>query len=413
MKHVLALSTLYPNAVNPRFGTFVARSLEALAKSGGAKRGRMQSGQGEDDAGDGWKVSVVNPIGLPPIALGRYRALAQLDEQSEEAGVTVHRPRFTLIPAVGARRNASAIAKAALPLVKRIHAETPIDLIDAQFFFPDGPAAASIARAMDLPLSLKARGSDITYWGGFDFAREQMLEAATGADGILAVSQALANQMAEMGMPRGKIRVHYTGLDRDRFRPLNHTQLRAQLGGELGFSMPDNAPLLACVGALIQRKGQGIAIAALPQIDGARLVLVGKGDDEAHLRDLARDLGVAERVHFAGSVDHDMLPLILSAADAMVLPTLNEGLANAWVEALACGTPVVTCDVGGAREFIANDTAGRLVARDPESVAAGVNDVLNNPPPRRAVADLVERFSWENNAGELAAHYDQMLLKAG
>ena len=389
-KHVLSLSTLYPNTANPRFGTFVARSLEALAKRGD------------------WRVSVVNPIGLPPIALGRYRALSQLDQKSEEGGLTVHRPRFTLIPTVGARRNASAIAKAALPLIQRIHAATPIDVLDAQFFFPDGPAAAWIARQIGVPLSLKARGSDITYWGGFDFAREQMLEAAECADGILAVSHDLADQMAEMGMPQSKIRVHYTGLDRDRFRPLEHTQLRAQVGAELGFALPDNAPLLTCVGALIERKGQDIAIAAMAQIPGARLILVGKGDDETHLRELARDLGLADRVHFAGSLDHDLLPLILSASDAMVLPTMNEGLANAWVEALACGTPVVTCDVGGARELISNNTAGRLVERTPEAVATGVNEVLNNPPMRQAVAAMAERFSWETNALELAAHYDAL-----
>lgn len=392
MKHVLSISTLYPNAVNPRFGTFVARSMEALAKYG-AERGD-------------WQVSVVNPIGLPPVALGRYRALSKLPEQSEEHGVTVYRPRFTLIPAVGARRNASAIAKAALPLVQTIHAQNPIDLIDAQFFFPDGPAAAWIAKEMGLPVSLKARGSDITYWGGQEFAREQMIEAASYAKGLLAVSGSMAQEMAAIGMERGKIRVHYTGLDRDRFRPLSHTQLRAQLGAELGFQVPQNAPLLVCVGALIERKGQDIAIAALAKIAGARLVLVGKGDDEAHLRELARDLGVAERVHFAGSLDHDMLPLILSAADVMVLPTSNEGLANAWVEALACGTPVVTCNVGGAREIITNSTAGRLVERTPEGVAAGVQAVLNNPPMRQAVAAMAEKFSWQTNAIELAAFYD-------
>ncbi len=395
MRHVLALSTLYPNSVNPRFGTFVARSLEALAK-----RGR--------EHGD-WRVSVINPIGLPPIALGRYRTLSQLDPVSEEHGVTIHRPRFTLIPAIGARRNAAAIAKAALPLVEQIHAATPIDVIDAQFFFPDGPAAAWIAGKLGVPVSLKARGSDITYWGGIDFAREQMLEAAGKANGLLAVSSALAGQMAEIGMPRDKIRVHYTGLDRDRFRPLEHTQLRAQIGTELGFAIPDNAPLLTCVGALIERKGQDIAIAATAQIEGARLILVGKGDDEAHLRDLARDLGVGERVHFVGSLDHDLLPLVLSAADVMVLPTRNEGLANAWVEALACGTPVVTCDVGGARELITNNTAGRLVERNPEAVAAGIRQVLNNPPMRQAVAAMAEKFSWDTNALELAAHYDQLL----
>ncbi len=391
VKHVLSLSTLYPNAVNPRFGSFVARSLEALAKRGD------------------WQVTVVNPIGLPPIALGHYRPLADLPAESTEGGISVHRPHFTLIPRIGARRNAAAITRAVLPLVQRIHAETPIDMIDAQFFFPDGPAAAAIARAMGLPLSIKARGSDITYWGKHGFARDQMLEAARVADGLLAVSHDLAAKMAALGMDAGKIGVHYTGLDRDRFRPLDHLQLRNQLAREIGFVMPDNAPLLACAGALIERKGQAIAIAALEAVPGARLVLVGQGEDEAQLRALAASKGLADRVHFAGSVDHDLMPLILSAADVMVLPTASEGLANVWVEALACGTPVVTCDVGGARELITNETAGRLVERTPEAVAAGINALLNAPPSREAVAALTAGFSWDANAAALAAHYARLV----
>ncbi|MDP5103470.1 MAG: glycosyltransferase [Erythrobacter sp.] len=391
MQHVLALSTLYPNPVNPRFGTFVARSMEALAKRGD------------------WRVTLINPIGLPPLALGRYRPLADLPELSEEGGITIHRPHFTLIPRIGARRNAAAIARAVLPVVRRIHAATPIDLIDAQFFFPDGPAAAEIARTLGLPLSIKARGSDITFWGEQGFARQQMLDAARAATGLLAVSQDLAGQMAAMGMDAAKITVHYTGLDRDRFRPFGHTQLRDQLSRELGFALPATAPLLACVGALIERKGQAIAIAALRAVPDARLILIGKGEDEAQLRALAVSEGVAERVHFAGSIDHDLMPLILSAADVMVLPTVAEGLANAWVEALACGTPVVTCDVGGARELINCDTAGRLVERTPQAVAAGINAILSNPPPREAVAALTDGFSWDENAAALAAHYERLV----
>lgn len=391
MKHVLALSTLYPNPVNPRFGTFVARSLEALARRGD------------------WRVTLVNPIGLPPLALGRYRPLADLPAVSEEGGITIHRPHFTLIPRIGARRNAAAIARAVLPLVERIHAATPVDMLDAQFFFPDGPAAAEIARATGLPLSIKARGSDISFWGEYDFARRQMLEAAHTATGLLAVSRDLAGQMAAMGMDGSRITVHYTGLDRDRFRPFGHMQLRAQLSRELGFAMPETAPLIACVGALIERKGQGIAIEALRDIPEARLVLIGKGEDEARLRALAVSEGVAERVHFAGSIDHDLMPLILSAADVMALPTVSEGLANAWVEALACGTPVVTTDVGGARELISSETAGRLVERNASAVAAGINAVLNNPPDRQAVAALTEHFSWDANAAALAAHYERLL----
>ena len=391
LKHVLVLSTLYPNAVNPRFGTFVARSIEALAKRGD------------------WRVTVVNPVGLPPLAFGRYRALAELPDVSEEGGVTIYRPHFTLIPRIGARRNAAAIARAVLPLARRLHAALPVDLIDAQFFFPDGPAAAEVAEALGLPLTIKARGSDISFWGAHDFARRQMLAAAHSAKGLLAVSRDLAGQMAAMGMDPGKITVHYTGLDRDRFRPFDHTQLRRQLSEELGFEMPANAPLLACIGALIERKGQGIAISALKAIPGARLVLVGKGEDEARLRALAQSEGVADRVMFAGLIDHDLMPLILSAADVMVLPTASEGLANAWVEALACGTPVVTCNVGGARELINSPVAGRLVARNTAAVAAGINGILNDPPPREAVAALTEHFSWEANAAALAEHYERLV----
>lgn len=391
MRHALVLSTLYPNTVSPRFGTFVARSLEAVARRGD------------------WRVTVVNPIGLPPLALGRYRPLAQLPAITEEGGITIHRPRFTLIPRIGARRNAAAIARAAGPLVRALHAETPFDVVDAQFFFPDGPAAANLAAGLGLPLSIKARGSDITFWGAQDFARRQMVEAAHAASGLLAVSRDLAERMAAMGMPEDKIALHYTGLDRDRFRPFDHPQLRRQLSEELGFALPDRVPLLACVGALIERKGQAIAIRALRHLPPeTRLVLVGKGEDEAHLRALSASEGVGERVFFAGSIDHDLMPLILSAADVMVLPTANEGLANAWVEALACGTPVVTCDVGGARELIASDTAGRLVARSAEAVAAGVSAVLASPPPRAAVAALTEAFSWDANAAALAAHWERL-----
>jgi glycosyltransferase involved in cell wall biosynthesis len=97
----------------------------------------------------------------------------------------------------------------------------------------------------------------------------------------------------------------------------------------------------------------------------------------------------------------------------MVLPTEAEGLANVWVEALACGTPVVTCDVGGARELITCDTAGRLAERNSQAVAAAVNAILNAPPPREAVAALVEEFSWDANAAALAAHYERVLGQQG
>ncbi|MEO1489225.1 MAG: glycosyltransferase, partial [Pseudomonadota bacterium] len=316
-------------------------------------------------------------------------------------------------PKIGGRRNAAAIARAVLPLARRLHTEQPFDLIDAQFFFPDGPAAALIARDLGVPLTIKARGYDINYWGKMGFAKAQMLKAARAASGMLAVSGALADAMEQMGLERSKVQVHYTGLDRDLFRPLGHTQLRAQLSTELGFTLPERAPVLACVGALIERKGQAVALRALADLStdypASRLLLVGRGEDEAMLRALAEELGLSARVHFTGAIDHTVLPIILSASDAMVLPTSGEGLANAWVEALACGTPVITCDVGGAHELIRDEAAGQLVARDPAAFAAALRAVLAEPPDPHLVAASAERFDWRVHADELAAYYVRLI----
>lgn len=390
MKRVLSLATLYPNPAAPRLGTFVARSLEALAARGD------------------WQVTVINPIGIPPIAFGKYRSLSTAAVSGEENGVSVHRPRFTLIPRLGARINPAAIERAVMPLAERLHAQAPFDLVDAQFFYPDGPAAARIADRLGLPLSIKARGSDITYWGKREFAARAMRGAAHRAQGLLAVSAALADDMAALGMGRTQITVHYTGLDRDRFRPLDHSGLRTRLGDALGIRLPENRPLLATVGARIERKGQDIAIRALAAIPDANLLLVGKGEEETHLQRLAADLGIADRVHFLGSLDHDLLPLVLSAADAMVLPTRSEGLANAWVEALACGTPLVTTDVGGVRELVTSPDAGVLVARNAQAVADGIRQVLANPIPPERVAAVVAQFDWREHAARLADYYDQV-----
>ncbi|HEX8527073.1 glycosyltransferase, partial [Allosphingosinicella sp.] len=78
--------------------------------------------------------------------------------------------------------------------------------------------------------------------------------------------------------------------------------------------------------------------------------------------------------------------------------------ANVWVEAMACGTPVVTTDVGGAREAIDRPEAGRLVEPDPESLAAAVRELLAAPPPQQAVREAAAKFSWQRNSAELFEH---------
>lgn len=386
---LLSISTLYPSPQRPGFGGFVARQMEALAARGD------------------WAVTVVNPIGLPPFRFGHYGKLAEAPTVEQRGGITVHHPRFTLIPKLSGRFNPALIARAVLPLAKRLHAETPFDVIDAQFFYPDGPAVARIAAALGLPYAIKARGSDIHHWGTNPAALAQMRAAAEGAGALLAVSGALRDDMAALGI-RGhnSIAVHYTGLDRERFHPLERPAARQLVSALPDLGIWPEGPLLLSVGALVPLKGQALAIRALAELpDEVRLAIAGTGPERATLEALAGSLGLSSRVQFLGAVDHATLPSLLSAADAMVLPSEREGLANAWIEALACGTPLVIPDVGGAREVVTSRDAGRLVTRTPQAIAAAVDDLLADPPEQSAVAATVARFSWDANAEVLAGTY--------
>ncbi|MBO9726668.1 MAG: glycosyltransferase [Novosphingobium sp.] len=391
---ILSIATLFPNPVKPSFGIFVGNQMRAIAAAGDID------------------LTMVSPIGIPPWPLSRrhpYDKLAAIPERGEVSGLPVLYPKFTLIPKIGGDSNPVRIARAVLPLVRRLHSEQPFDLVDAQFFFPDGPAAAIVARELGLPLTIKSRGADIHYWGQRPAALKQMQQAAHQAAGMLAVSRALREDMVALGMPRERIGVHYTGLDRERFHPIERGAARALVSAMPNLGIWSQGPLIVTPGSLIPRKGQRLVIEALARLPDAHLALAGAGEDEKPLRALAERLGVGERVQFLGLVGHDLLPHVLCAADVLVLPSASEGLANVWIEGLACGTPIVIPDIGGAREVVQDETAGRIAARTPEAIAEAVRDILTDPPSQADVSAHVSRFSWGVNAQNLVCFWRDVL----
>lgn len=394
---VLSLTTLFPRPGQPgNFGGFVARQYRALVE------------RGEID------LTVINPVPQAPWPLGRWLLSAAeraLPLHDGSRGYPVQYPRFAYVPRFGGRWNPALITRAVLPLVRRLHRENPFDLVDAQFFYPDGPAAAAIARALNLPLTIKARGSDISYWGQLPYAKTAILAAARLAGGSLAVSAALKAEMMALGMEPAKLHVHYTGLDHAVFHTRDQPTARAELAAFATGAVPTSGHLLVTTGNLIPLKGQALVIAALQSLPGTRLLIAGNGPDERALRQQAEQTGLADRVHFS-SYAPDQLAVALSAADAMVLPSEREGLANAWIEALACGAPLVITDTGSAREVLTSPAAGRLVARTPAAIAAAVQDILSAPSDRAAVARHATRFSWDVNARQLTDHYARLVAEA-
>jgi teichuronic acid biosynthesis glycosyltransferase TuaC len=387
MLRVLTLSTLYPDRERPGFGSFVARQTQALA------------------AQPEVEVQVVVPLGLPiaPLRRADHRKLADLPLVEMRDGLTVARPRFTTWPGPASRGNARRMVRALATCLARLRRDFPFDVIDAEFFWPDGVAAVALGRQLGVPVSIKARGSDINHWAGVPAVRRQILAAAQAADGLLAVSAALADRMAAIGIDRGRIAVHHTGIDHDRFQPVDRAATRAALGID--------GPLFVTVGTLNANKGQHLAIDAIAALPGATLVLAGQGPDRERLAAQAAARGVGDRVRLAGQLPPEQLAPLIAAADALVQPSANEGLANVWVEALACGTPVIATRAGGIAEVLDRPAAGRIVERDPKALAAAMTAIIADPPDTEAVRAATARFSWDINGAALAAHLARLVTQ--
>ena len=382
---ILALSSLFPTAAAPNHGIFVARSLEALAQQPGVE------------------VEVIAPIARAPWPLSlhpKLRPPAATAGEELRGSIRVHRPSFLSIPRYGARWNAAAMARAALPIAQEIARTRRVDVIDAHFFHPDAAAASRLSAALGVPFAVTARGSDIAYWGHRPAIRDQMQAAARKAGAVLPVSDDLAATMRAMGFQKEHMAMRRTGLDVTRFHATGRVEARRRLGVR-------EFPTLLTVGALIPLKGHRLLLEALPQLlqdyPDLHWYVAGSGPEGEALRDRAIALGLTGSVTFLGQVQHDDLPDWFRASDLMVLPTEREGLANVWVEAMGCGTRVVTTDIPSAHEAIRDSQEGALTRREPDAIASAIRSLLAQPhDPQALSARTHARFDWAIHGAEMA-----------
>jgi glycosyltransferase involved in cell wall biosynthesis len=385
---VLSFSTLFPNAANPSHGVFVENRLRHLAASG-----RVE-------------LRVVAPVPWVPPGLRnveRYRRNAAAPRRETRFGIEIDHPRYPVIPRFGmtiAPFLLYAWSRGAVERVRRNGFD--FDLIDAHYFYPDGVAAILLGRRFNRPVTITARGTDLTLIPNYAGPRRMIRWAADNAAGLITVCEALRGDLAALGIAKARIRTLRNGVDLAMFRPADRDAARAALGL--------SGPTLISVGHLIPRKANALILRAMPELLGITLLLAGDGPEEAMLRGLARELGVAERVRFLGRQPHEKLAELYTAADALVLASEREGWANVLLEAMACGTPAVATDVGGSAEVVAAPEAGRIVAeRTPGAIAAAVKALFAAPPARTATRAYAEKFSWNDTTNGLIELFSGLL----
>ena len=326
---------------------------------------------------------------------GRYARLASVPAAERRAGLPVTYPRYPLLPKISMSAAPWLMAAAVLRHLHGIRrGGFDFDLIDAYYLYPDGVAAAVLARILRRPLLLTAFGSDVSQLPDYALPRRALLWATRQAPLTTVVCQALKDELVRLGVPAGQIRVILHGVDLQLFRPPAE---RAALRDSLCLT----GPTLISVGHLIDRKGHEFAIRALSELPGNTLLVVGDGPREAALRQLALKLGLGSRVRFLGHVDQAQMPALMGAADVLVNCSDREGIANVLIEAMACGTPVAATAVWGSPEAVTTPAAGVLLKdRSAAALADAVRALQSDVPDRAATRRHAERFTWERTAAE-------------
>jgi len=384
---VVVLSTLFPSLQDPIAGVFIKERMFRVARH--------------------LPVTVVSPQPWFPFQrLIRhwkpgYRPERAAFESVDD--VEIYRPRFLAIPGLLRRFDGVSVALATWPLLRRLRRAGRADLLDAHFAYPDGHAGHLLARWCDLPYVVTLRGKEERLRHVASF-RVRMALARRHATNVIAVSAALRQVGFELGAREADSLVIGNGVDLEKFDRVPRDSARRALGIEA------DAQVLVSIGGVGERKGFHRLIECMPQLlqDHPKLVLVivggpsPDGDWTDRLRQMVLDKRLNDHVRLLGPLPPEALKTPLSAADVFVLATRYEGWANVFLEAMACGLPVVTTLVGGNAEVVSRNELGMLVPFDDQAaLTCAIHKALIHPWDVSFIQQFAKSNSWDRRIDTL------------
>lgn len=396
--HIVVFSSLFPSSRQPGAGLFIRERMFRVGRE--------------------LPISVVAPTPWFPLQglVRRFRPGFRAGAPAREVqqGIEVWFPRFFSVPGVLKRLDGWAMALGAWPRLRRLKREGRLDLIDAHFAYPDGYAATLLGRWLEVPVTITLRGTEVRHAADANLA-PLVRKALQRASRVFAVSESLRRLAIHLGIGPEKVLVVANGVDLDKFSPVPRAEARRQLG--LGA----DAPVLVTVGALVERKGFHRVIELLPALrerfPGLTYLVVGgaspEGDWTDRLKHQAALLGLTDAVRFLGSMPPEELRLPLSAADAFVLATRNEGWANVLLEAMACGLPVVATDVGGNAEVVCSPELGAIVPFDDRvALQQAIEDLLTVRRDASTLRAHAKKNAWDRSVALLVKEFTSLTLKS-
>lgn len=395
---VLTISHMYPSTFNEVSGIFVHEQVKALKEKG-------------------VKVKVVSPVPWTPFPINKvskkWERYSMIPEFTNWDGIKVWYPRYLTFPkALFFASSGKRMYWGIKNLVKKLYRDFKFDLIHAHVALPDGYAAMELAQDLDIPFVVTIHGADlyITIKKNTEclYTLKQVFKRA---DRIILVSHELKKILSNYFEVSDKLLVIGNGI------PINKI-----------YTCKDNADLsnnknkglmLLSASYLIERKGIDYNLRALSKLINKypelRYIIAGDGVEKNKLQELAKELGVYERVEFIGMLSHDDVLKYMSEADIFSLPSWNEAFGVVYIEAMACGKPVIGCEGEGLEDFVRNFETGLLVKpKDVNSLAEAMDFLLSNPDKAKEIGKrgqklVLDNYTWEKNAEKTIRVYQEVL----
>lgn len=398
--HILFLAEDYTPLRQAQGGVLVsvARQVEGLAASGDT-------------------VTVLSPRRLfPPLA--RYRrtgvplvppgTLGEGGATAPPAGVRVIRPRILHLPLLWPLAEPLQILAAAAAALRGPARNA--HLLHAHRAFPLGIVAVLLGQLFQRPSVVTVYGSDVnTDTRSPNLVLRTLARAGLGGTRLIAVSEALAAGAAALGVDPGRVRCVPSGVDLGRFAPADRGAARRTL------DLPADRFIFLAMNHFFPVKGHAILIDAMAELARSRpgqayLALTGDGPEFARTVARASELGIADDVRFAGLRPYDELPAWVNAADALVLPSLNEGMPLTVLEGFAAGKPVVGSRVGGVPEVAPDERYGLLVPPgDAGALAAALAAAMDRSWDGAVLRARAQLFAWPAVVEQIRAVYAELV----